>query len=174
MVQSENTWKCQKKCFVFHLFTVSFTSMRSSLSHPLRSGCSTPVCQSAIRWQHCCISNNNKLNSRARVCVRIFAAKMKMTSARKYFEKQLVFFPWKIHAISSFNNRLFELTLLSNRPKSISMRFSSYMKLAAERSVHFGLSKKSLANSWRDYSFMLYAYTDTRQSHTCTHVRMCI
>lgn len=146
MVQSENTWKCQKKCFVFHLFTVSFTSMHWSLSHPLLSGCSTPVCQSAIRWQHCCISNNNKLKSRARVCV--FSPQKwpvhenTLKSNSYFFLQKFMQFLASINQKNRFNYRLFELTLLSNRPKSISMRFSSYMKLAAEQSVHFGLSKK--------------------------------
>lgn len=58
---------------------------------------SLPICHSLATLLHF----KQQQIEIARACVRIFAAKM--TSARKYFEKQLVFFPSKIHAISSFN-----------------------------------------------------------------------
>lgn len=182
MVQSENTWKCQKKCFVFHLFTVSFTSMRCSLSHPLLSGCfnaSLSIGHSLATLLHF----KQQQIELARVCAYF---RRKNDQCRKMFWNATIIFLWKfkqfkdaifasINQRKSFNFPLLELTLLSNRPKSISMRFSSYMKLTAEQSIHFELSKKNLANSWRDYSFMLYAYSHTYvRTQTCTHACMCI
>lgn len=178
MVQSENTWKCQKKCFVFHYLRFRLhICIALFLTHFYLAF----QRQSAIRWQHCCISNNNNNKIRARVCVCVFSPQIQCT---KMLKMTVVFFLSKftqfIDAIlASINQKKSLFSVIKDDSISKSLKMNVYAvwflhEVDCGTIDSFRIVKKSLANSWRDYSFMLYTYKHKHkhsQSLARTHTR---